>query len=216
MDVLDLGLMGYREALKVQEDILAKRIAGSIPDTLIIVEHYPVLTLGRLSLENSIRDISFFEKEGIEIIKTRRGGQVTYHAPGQMVLYPVVDLRGKRRDVSFYIDVLERSVAKGLGMLGVRALAGGNRRGVWAGEKKIAFIGIGLKNWVTYHGVAVNINNDIRPFERIDPCGESDIRVTSAEICAGRKIDMREAKDIFTDDFGRYLEKEYEDVLEVA
>ena len=216
MDVLDLGLMGYAEALAVQEKILADRIGGRVPDTLIMVEHHPVITLGRLSLENSILDRSFFENKGIDIVETRRGGKITYHAPGQLVLYPIIDLRDKKRDVSFYIDVLERSVATSLRGIGVPALAGGPRRGVWARGKKIAFIGIGLKSWVTYHGVAVNINNDISPFEKIDPCGESDIRVTSAEVCAGRKIDMREAKDVFIAGFARHLEKEYENVFETA
>ena len=216
MVVVDLGLKGYTEALAIQEDILLRRIARRAPDTLLIVEHYPVITLGRSSLDNTVLDRRFFDVEGIEIIRTRRGGAITYHAPGQLVFYPVVDLRDKKRDVSLYIDMIERAVTRALKNLGVPASCGGGRRGVWVEDKKIAFIGIALKDWVTYHGVAININNDIGPFEKIAPCGEADIRVTSACICAGRKIDMAEAKKVFTEGFIRVLEEEYSDVVEIA
>lgn len=216
MEVIDLGLKGYMEAMAVQQDILVKRIERRVPDTLLIVEHHPVITMGRSSLDNTILDRSFFCEKGIEIIRTRRGGAITYHAPGQLVLYPVVDLRDKKRDVSLYIDLIERAVTSAFEDLGIPASSGGGRRGVWVGEKKIAFIGIALKNWVTYHGVAVNINNDILPFEKIAPCGEVGIRVTSASICSGRKIDITRAKKAFAEGFARVFAEEYSDVVEIA
>jgi lipoate-protein ligase B len=216
MDVIDLGLKEYMEALAVQQDVLLKRIERRVPDTLLIVEHYPVITMGRSSLDNTVLDRRFFDEKGIEIIRTRRGGAITYHAPGQLVFYPVVDLRDKKRDISLYIDMIEKAVTSAFVSLGVPASCGGGRRGVWVEEKKIAFIGISLKNWVTYHGVSVNINNDIVPFEKIDPCGEAGIRVTSARIFLGKELDMSEAKNVFADAFTRVLEQEYSYVVEIA
>ncbi len=208
MDIRDLGTVRYEDALRVQTELLEERIAGKVPDMLIIAEHDPVVTLGRTAEESSIIDRGFFEKENIPIIPSGRGGKVTYHALGQLVLYPIVDLAGKKRDISFYIDFLERTVAKGLNCLGVPAGRISGKRGVWVRDEKIAFIGIAVKRWITFHGVAININNDIAPFSRMHPCGESGIRVTSAKIELGREIDMTAAKGIFADRFERDLEGE--------
>lgn len=216
MYVLDLGILEYGEALGLQEKTVSRRLSGDVPDTIIMLEHYPVLTLGRLSEDNSILDIRFFEKFDIPVIRTRRGGKITYHAPGQLVIYPIIDLRKKLKDVSFFVDVLERAVSASLNALGVRALPGGDRRGVWVDGGKIAFIGVAFKNWVAYHGVAVNINNDISPFERIDPCGEKGIKVTSAAACLGRDLDMKNVKKVFASVFAAEIEKEYGNVLEIT
>ncbi|MEA3489904.1 MAG: lipoyl(octanoyl) transferase LipB [Candidatus Omnitrophota bacterium] len=209
MEVLDLGVALYEDVLEEQKGLLRNRIEGGIPDTLILVEHFPVVTLGRLAKESSIIDRDYFMENKIPVVKTARGGKVTYHAPGQLVLYPVMDLIGKRRDVGSYIDFLEKTVSNALNLLAVPAARKGKRRGVWVRDEKIAFIGIAVKRWVTFHGVAVNINNDIGPFSRMHPCGETDIRVTSAKECLGREIDMAEAKKIFAEQFIRDLEAEY-------
>lgn len=210
MNVLDLGIQGYEDTLREQEALLNKRILGEVQDTLIMVEHPPVVTLGRTSdQEKSIIDKSFFEKEHIPVVETRRGGKITYHAPGQLVLYPVIDLGGKKRDVSFFIDFLERTVAASLARLNVPAETFPEKRGVWLRDRKIAFIGIAVKKWVTYHGVAVNINNDIKPFEFMNPCGEADIRVTSAKDYLKVPLDMAFVKEIFKDQFSKDLEEEY-------
>jgi lipoate-protein ligase B len=209
MDVRDLGTARYEDVLSLQNELVGKRIAGAIPDTLIVVEHFPVVTLGRLSGQESGIDKGFFKRKRIPIIETGRGGKITYHAPGQIVLYPILDLKEKRKDVSFYIDFLEKTVTGSLNQLGVKAERNKDRRGVWAGRKKIAFIGIALKRWITFHGVSVNINNDIEPFAMMHPCGEADIKVTSAEEVLCRKTDIKEAKKIFIKQFTEDMEAEY-------
>jgi lipoyl(octanoyl) transferase len=209
MEVRDLGISGYEEVLELQGELVQKRLAGEGEDTLIIVEHPPVVTLGRLSGNDSIVEKGYFEERGIPVIATGRGGKITFHAPGQLVLYPILDLKEKKKDVSFFIDFLEKTTARSLNRLGVQAERNDRRRGVWAGGKKIAFIGIALKRWITFHGVSVNINNDIEAFERMHPCGEADIKVTSAKEALGHGLEMGEVKQVFAEEFARDLESEY-------
>ena len=206
--VIDLGITKYSDALVFQEDLLLKRISGRTEDTLVITEHYPVITLGRQFSEENILDPEYFKNKGIDILKTGRGGKITYHAPGQIVLYPVIDLRGKKKDVSSYIDFLEKTVTESLKQIGVQARRD-NRRGIWVQNKKIAFIGIGIKQWVTYHGVSININNDIDPFLRINPCGESNIKVTSLKEELGHEADIEKTKEILAKRFEEDLVREY-------
>jgi len=208
MDIYDMGLRDYRESLLQQTALLEKRIKGLVPDTLIMTEHLPVVTLGRLAGEGDI-DRAFFDSRGVDILRTGRGGKNTFHGPGQLVLYPLIDLSLKKKDVSFYIDTLERAAAGALNALGVPASPGESARGVWVEGRKIAFIGIAVKKWVTYHGVAVNINNDTEPFTHMNPCGESGIRVISARECLGRRLDMAEAKSVFSRKFAEELEASY-------
>ncbi|MFH1665646.1 MAG: lipoyl(octanoyl) transferase LipB [Candidatus Omnitrophota bacterium] len=210
MDICDLGTVAYQDALSFQTGMLDKKIGNKIPDSLILVEHEPVVTLGRIEERDSITDRGFFDENNIPIVSSGRGGKVTYHGPGQLVLYPIIDLRGRTRSVTFYIDFLERTVAKSLNRLGVPAGSLPGRRGVWVRGKKIAFIGISVKRWVTFHGVAVNINNDIGPFSRIYPCGEKDIEVTSVKEYTGKVTEMSKAKEIFSGQFEKDLGEEYD------
>ncbi|MBU0571619.1 MAG: lipoyl(octanoyl) transferase LipB [Candidatus Omnitrophica bacterium] len=205
MDVVDLGLTAYEDALSTQLELLNRRIKGNIPDTLIVTEHLPVVTLGRTA-ENSAIDRAYFENENIPVVMTNRGGNNTFHSPGQVILYPIMDLRGIKKDVSFYIDFLEETVANSLRVLNVAAKRNSPRRGVWVGEKKIAFFGVAFKRWVTFHGVSVNVNNDIGPFSRMAPCGEADIKVTSVKKITGHMMNMTEIKEIFTRQFIKDLE----------
>ncbi len=209
MDICDLGIVDYEDALCFQTDLWRKRVEKKVPDTLIMVEHEPVVTLGRVADESSMIDRELFEKKGISVVSTGRGGNITYHAPGQLVLYPIVDLAEKKRDITFYIDFLEKTAARALNRFGVPAGRDEKRRGVWAGGRKIAFIGIAVKRWVTFHGVAVNINNDTTPFSGMHPCGESDIRVTSAKEVLGRELDMSEVKRVFAERFVEDFGREY-------
>lgn len=201
--------MDYRESLCVQLDILDKRIRGLIPDTLLMVEHYPVLTMGRLSRSEEVIDRRYFEERAIPVVKTARGGRATYHGPGQLVLYPIMDIGVKNRDIAFYLDMLEKTVANSLNELGVPAKRESGRRGVWSGGKKIAFTGIAVRKWVTYHGVSVNLNNSIEPFFKMHPCGEASIRVTSVREVTGGEIDMKKAREVFAARFVLDAEKEY-------
>ena len=208
MDICDLGIAGYEDVLDIQKDLLHKRIDGRVPDTLIMAEHDPVVTLGRTADNGSIINSDFFRENNIKVISSARGGKITYHAPGQLVIYPIVDLADKKKNIAFYIDFLEKTVTGSLNRLGVPAGRVSGERGVWVNGKKIAFIGIAVKRWVTYHGVAVNINNDIEPFKHMHPCGESYIRVTSAKEYLGGEIEMTEVKKVFAGRFAWGLEGE--------
>jgi lipoyl(octanoyl) transferase len=207
IEVIDLGLVPYEDAIRIQEDLLEKRASGRTEDIILMLEHPPVITLGRSASRENIRNEKFFEERGIRIVASPRGGGITYHSPGQLIVYPVMRLDPPIRDVSGFIDILEEAAVQGLDDLGIRALREPGRRGVWADEKKIAFIGIKLRKWITCHGAAININNDILPFEMIDPCGEAGIKVTSASIINGADLDMENVKKIFTRRFSEALER---------
>ncbi len=196
--LLDMGLVPYENALKEQENILTNRIADLTEDTVLLLEHYPVVTLGRSFNDTGLRDADFFARKNISIVRADRGGGITYHSPGQLVIYPIVRIDPASRDISSFIDILEIMVVAALGDLGVDTQRDPFRRGVWATGKKIAFTGIKFKRWVSCHGVAVNINNDISAFEMMDPCGEPGTKVTSASILSGKPLDMNEVKKVFS------------------
>ncbi|MFH1878242.1 MAG: lipoyl(octanoyl) transferase LipB [Candidatus Omnitrophota bacterium] len=208
-DILDEGVVEYSKGLEIQEKILYGRINGLLPDTLIMLEHFPVVTLGRRSDEKSIINRDYFNENNFPVMYTGRGGLVTCHMPGQLLLYPVINLADKKRDISLYIDFLEGTVTNSLKRIGVHAARIEGRRGVWVDEKKIAFTGIAVKKWVTYHGVAVNINNDITAFSCINPCGEPDIKVTSVRSLIGKKLDMNLVKQNFAEQFTENYHTEY-------
>lgn len=209
LNIINLGITDYSRAFALQKDLLHKRIKESIPDTLVVLEHKPVITLGRTDDETSIINRRYFDMAGTDVLETRRGGKITYHAPGQLIMYPIIYIGDNMRDIGAYIDFLEETVVRSLRCLNVPAERDGSRRGVWLGGKKIAFIGISVKNWVTYHGVAVNINNDIEAFNHIDPCGESDIKVTSAREYTGKEMDIEAVKKVFCNQF----EKDMADIF---
>ncbi len=210
MEIMDLGIKSYDDALCVQREVLLRRIEGKSDDTLILVEHHPVVTLGRLSGDDSIPCRGHLEKKGIPVVSVGRGGRATFHAPGQLVMYPIIDLSGKKKDIARYIDFLEKTVARSLVKIGVQAARVKEQRGIWVGAKKIAFTGVAVKKWVTYHGVAININNDTGGFSLIHPCGDKNMEVISARELLGRALDMSKVKAVFIDQFRRDIEKEYE------
>ncbi|MDD4956069.1 MAG: lipoyl(octanoyl) transferase LipB [Candidatus Omnitrophica bacterium] len=207
-EVIDLGMMEYLEALELQREYVAKRCERSIADTLLVLEHFDVVTLGRTSGSESGLDLRYFEKNGIPVISTARGGKVTYHGPGQLLIYPVIDLKLKGWKVSTYIDNIEKAVTRGLNVMGVAAERRSGERGVWVADRKIAFIGVAVRRWVTYHGVSINLNNDVEPFSHMNPCGEERIRVVSAKEALGGKCDMSRAKEIFTREFAHVFSNE--------
>ena len=199
--VRDAGIMGYEDALRLQMDLVEKRISGKDSDTLVMLEHDPVVTLGRKAEESSLFDPDFFIEKNIPVIRTGRGGQNTYHSPGQLVMYPIVKLEEEKRDISLYIDFLEKVITKGLNRLGVPAGRKEAHRGVWGENKKIAFLGIAVRKWVTFHGAAININNELAPFRHMHPCGEEGIAVTSAKECKGVELDIAKVKEVFAEEF---------------
>jgi lipoyl(octanoyl) transferase len=182
-EVRDLGRMGYAEAFAFQQSLAEQRKQGAIPDQLLLVEHPHVVTMGRNGHEsNVLATPEVLTRAGIEFHHTNRGGDVTYHGPGQIVGYPILDLREWRRDVTAYVRAVEQSIIDALGEFGI---AGGRERGatgVWVEGRKICAIGVHISRWVTSHGFALNVDTDLRYFQYIVPCGLTK-PVTSMRQC---------------------------------
>ncbi len=179
--VQDLGLRAYGEVLELQRTLCRQRIAGEIEeDVLLVVEHDPVVTLGRGTRAGSLPlPRSELELRGVEVFEVERGGDVTFHGPGQLVGYPVMNLRQHREDLHWYLRRLEAGLIAALARLGVEAGTKPGLTGVWTGNRKIASIGIHVKQWVTFHGFALNVSTDLSYFDLIVPCGIKDVIMTS-------------------------------------
>ncbi len=197
LEVLQWGLISHGEAMKRQKELVRAIVAGG-PSTLVLCEHPVTLTLGRASHErNLLLPLEELERRGFCVAHVDRGGDVTLHAPGQLVVYPVVDLKAMGRDLGAYLRKLEQASVAFLRDFDIVARGDEGRRGVWVGDEKIASIGIGVSRWVTYHGVAVNIATDLSLFKVIRPCG-LDVRMTSVEQLTGQGISMALAAEKFT------------------
>jgi lipoyl(octanoyl) transferase len=170
--VRDLGRLGYDEALTIQKDLVEKRKQGLIPDQLLIVEHPHVITLGRNGhLENLLANEDVLRRAGIAFHNTDRGGDITYHGPGQIVGYPILDLREWKRDVVAYVRALEQAIMDALAEFEIEAARVAGCTGVWVDGKKVAAIGVHISRWVTSHGFALNHTTDLSYFQYIVPCG---------------------------------------------
>jgi len=183
-----LGRMPYAEALELQRSIARDRISGAIPqDVLLLLEHPPVVTLGRAAKEKHlVASPEFLQSRGIELFEAERGGDVTFHGPGQLVGYPIFDLRQHREDLHWYLRQLERSLISALQALDIAAGLNPGLTGVWTSGRKIASIGIHVKQWVTFHGFALNVTTDLSYFDLIVPCGIRGVVMTSVERELGR------------------------------
>ncbi len=181
--VVEWGEREYSEALEAMRSMVQARRGGAIPDTLILVEHPPVVTVG---VEG---DDGLAATSGLPTVSVERGGRATYHGPGQLVGYPIVDLEPRGRDVRQFVHDVEEVVARSLAPFGVRAGHVHGRRGVWvAGERKIASVGIAVDHWVTFHGFALNVDPDLEAFERFRPCGFPGSVMTSLSREVGTPI----------------------------
>ena len=177
LQVLDAGLVPYGAALAWQRALAQARIDGRLgSDLLLLLEHPPVVTLGRASHAAHV-----LRREGIDIFEIERGGDVTFHGPGQLVGYPILDLTGHRRDLHWYLRTLEHAIIIALAELGIPAGRNPPHTGVWTSNRKIASIGIHVKQWVTWHGFALNVTTDLTQFDRIVPCGIPGVAMTSVE-----------------------------------
>lgn len=193
--IVDLGRMGYQAAWDEQLRIHAEVVNGA-PDTLIFVEHDPVLTLGaNFHEQNLLLDQEGYARHGIDVIRTDRGGDVTYHGPGQLVIYPIFDISRHGKDLHKWMRDLEETMILTCAEFGVTAgrLSDVNT-GAWVGDKKIAAIGVKVKKWVNLHGIAININNDLDVFDLIVPCGVIGHGVTSLNQETDRMVELNEAK----------------------
>jgi lipoyl(octanoyl) transferase len=192
LDVRDLQTISYADAMALQDDLVERRLRGEIPDTLLLLEHPPVITLGR---RGSLTDVYLSEEalraRGIAVEKTTRGGLVTYHGPGQLVGYPVVNVRERGLSLPCYVRALELAIIDALGEIGIAAHLDDGHIGVWTdGHGKIAAIGVAQRRGVTLHGFAVNLQPDLSHFALINPCGIGDLGVTSAADLLGHPVDM--------------------------
>ena len=188
LSVVDLGRRPYVEVLELQRTLCRERMAGDRQrDLLLLVEHEPTITLGRGTREASL-PVSRDElvRRGFTVAEVERGGDVTYHGPGQLVGYPILDLREHREDLHWYLRQLEAALIAALDTLGVRAERSPGLTGVWTGGRKIASLGIHVKQWVTFHGFALNVSPNLEAFDAIVPCGIHGVVMTSLSLELGR------------------------------
>jgi lipoyl(octanoyl) transferase len=205
--IVELGLIGYAEAWALQKRIVAARKAGAIEDVLLLCEHPHVITLGRnAKREHLLVSERVLKQKGAELHATDRGGDITYHGPGQIVGYPIVNLGAIRRDVVWYVRMLEEAMIRATAEFGVRALRDEGKTGIWVQsggtKEKLAAIGVHISRWVTSHGFAYNVSTDLRFFDLIVPCGIADCKATSLEKLLGRGIKSTEVTPQLVKHFG--------------
>ena len=211
---IDLGRIGYGKAAVLQQGLVAARKTGAAPDLLLFCEHPRVITLGRNGKrEHLLVSEELLRREGVEFHQTNRGGDITYHGPGQIVGYPVLDLNGIRRDVVWYVRQLEEAMIEATSRFGIPAFHVPGRTGVWVrgtaadglmpgGDQKLGAIGVHISRWVTSHGFAYNVSTDLRFFDLITPCGIAGCRVTSLEEILRRCVSRAEAIGRLSSGFG--------------
>jgi len=206
LDVRRLGRVEYGEALELQRTLVEARRSGKIGDTLLLLEHPPVITLGarsRGARTNVVASGDALDAAGVAVHETGRGGDVTYHGPGQLVGYPILDLRPDRQDVHQYVRDLEEVLIRAIARFGVEGVRVPGLSGVWVGaegrEAKVAAIGVRISRWITSHGFALNVTTDLTHFQLIVPCGIADRGVTSLEHLTGHAVPLADAEDAIVD-----------------
>ena len=197
-NILDLGLSDYNDTWKLQKKLQSKRILGEIEDHLLLVEHPPVFTLGKNASKQHIINNS----EDVSIIQTDRGGNITFHGPGQLVGYPILDLNHYKRSITWYMRELEQLIIEVLGEYDIKASRKKGLTGTWVKDKKIAALGVRISRWVTMHGFSLNINPDLNFYKNIIPCGIKEYGVTSMAKIMGNEVpSMDEVKTKMTKHF---------------
>ena len=205
--VIQAGTVPYAEAVALQERIHLARREGQVPDVLLLLQHPAVITLGRSAHEEHLLvDRDALARRGVEVYESARGGDVTYHGPGQLVGYPIIDLNEHGRDVHRYLRWVEESLIRTLAHFGLSGDRVPKLTGVWVGSEKVAAIGVGVRHWVTWHGFALNISTDLDAFKLIVPCGIRDRGVTSLERLLSRPVPEAEVVDAVVDAFAEVFE----------
>jgi len=206
LDIIDLGRTDYRECWDLQKDYVRKRAEGNIPDTLLLTEHNPVITLGRgTDRKNLLASDELLKQKGVDLYEIERGGDITFHGPGQLVAYPVINLTLRGRDLHKYLRDLENVTIKTLNSLGLKASIKHALTGVWIEDSKVAAIGVGVSRWITYHGLALNVNTDLNYFQLINPCGITEYPVSSIASITNTEADFENIKGIFITNFADYF-----------
>jgi len=195
LEARQLGVVPYDRAVEMQAELVERRRAGTIPDQLLLLEHPHVITLGGGSdADHVVADEATRRRLGIQLVEAGRGGDVTYHGPGQLVGYPILDLKPDRRDAHRYLRDLEEILIRALRAFDLEGRREEGLTGVWVGEQKIAAVGVRISSrWITSHGFALNVATDLSYFDTIVPCGLRDREVTSISKCLGRPVDVSEA-----------------------
>lgn len=198
IEIRRYGVVPYADALALQKELVDARKADRIPDQLILLQHPPVITLGvktRSDRSHVLATPEALQQQGVELFETGRGGDVTYHGPGQLVGYPILDLRPDRCDVHRYVRDLEEALIQVAAAFGLSAGRVPGLTGVWVGNEKLAAIGVRISRWITSHGFALNVGTDLSHFGLIVPCGITDRGVTSLEVLLGRPVAMGDVEE---------------------
>lgn len=200
-EILDLGRIDYKEAWDLQRQLMELRALDQVPDTIILLEHDHVITLGKkTSPEN-------FRSQNVPVYQVERGGDATYHGPGQLVGYPIIKLVD--HDVRRHVALIEATLVNTLSRFGIKGELIESHPGVWVGKRKIASIGVAVTNWVSYHGFALNVNTDLSYFELIRPCGLDPSTMTSIERILGESLRMNDVKAVVAEEFAASRKEEY-------
>jgi lipoyl(octanoyl) transferase len=217
--VVDLGVQRYASTLALQREVARARIAGDLEeDVLLLVEHPPVVTLGRSAKDaHMLATPAYLAQRGVELFEVERGGDVTFHGPGQLVGYPIIDLKQHRRDLHWYLRQVEQLLIDALAPLSLQGERRPPHTGVWIGERKIASIGVHARDWVTWHGFALNVATDLDYFDLIVPCGIQGVRMTSvnAELPNGN-VSVEEVAAVVARAAGATFERTPEWISEAA
>jgi len=197
-NLADLNRQNYNEVLDLQHRLVGLRTANQIPDTLILVEHPHVFTVGK-----AVFDALPLEIAGVPVVRIERGGQWTYHGPGQLVGYPILNLNSRGRDIHRFEWSIEEVLMRTLAQFKIVAsrMDGKDKRGVWVGPKKVASIGAAVRNWTTFHGFALNVNPDMSFFNLVEPCGMSGTSMTSMEMILDSRVNFNDVKAVLKDHF---------------
>jgi lipoate-protein ligase B len=214
IEIIDLGLVEFKKAWDLQKEIFLRVKSQDMPSALVLCRHYPVITLGRIAKKNNILvSQEELEKMNIQTYEIDRGGDITYHGPGQITAYPIFNLCLIKKDIHFFLRFLEEIVLSLLDDLGVKGKRYPGLTGIWVGRQKIASIGIAIKNWISFHGLSINIKkNDLDNFRLVRPCG-MDIKMTSLESVLSREINIDTIKLALIHKFKDMLSVKGEDVL---
>ena len=208
LNILDSPCKDYKEVWELQKLVHQKRVENKISDTLILVEHNPVITMGKSGKkDNLLIPTKLLKEKGIEFYNIERGGDVTYHGPGQLVGYPIFNIRDGLTGIKPFIEKIEDVIIATLDEFNIKGEKKEKLIGVWTKEGKICSIGIAVKQWISFHGFALNVNTDLSHFDYIVPCGLKDVAMTSMQKILHRTIPLDDVKDSIIKNFGRLFDK---------
>lgn len=206
LDYIDPGRIKYDQSLKIQKTLVRLCYDLKIPDCLIACEHDPVITMGRGTDKNNLLvSKESLQKKGIDLFEIERGGDITFHGPGQVILYPIINLQNRNKDTHRYLRDLEAVVINALNILGLKASIKKGLTGIWVNDQKVSAIGVAVSKWVTYHGLALNVNTDLDYFKLINPCGITEYPVGSISNLLGRTVNINDIKKLLVDSFVKYF-----------